>query len=138
MAEPRRIKRLETAILQTVGPLVSHGLMDPRLSMVTVTGIRLTPDLSIARVNWSILGSDADRSKAAHALEHARGYLQAAVAKRIQTRLTPVMEFHFDESLEKAQRVNRLLDQIARERAEREGIEEGAETPQEEESPQEE
>jgi len=122
MADPRRVRRLEAAILQTVAPLVSHGLSDPRLSLVTVTRIRLSRDLSVARVNWSVLGEDADRSRAAHALEHARGTLTKAVAQRLQTRVTPRLEFHFDPSLEKAQRVNEVLDQLARERAEREGL----------------
>jgi len=121
MADPRRIRRLEAAILQTVAPLVSTGLADPRLSLVTVTRIRLSRDLSVARVNWSVLGEAADRSRAAHALEHARGALTKAVAQRLQTRVTPRLEFHFDPSLEKAQRINEVLAQLERERAEREG-----------------
>ena len=79
MADQRRVKRLENVLLQTVAPLISHGLLDPRLSLVTVTYIRLSADLSTARVNWSCLGSESERSQATHALEDARGRLQAAV-----------------------------------------------------------
>ena len=120
MADARRIKRLETLILQTVAPLVSQGLRDPRLRMVTVTRIRLSADLSVARVNWSCMGDEADRSKAAHALEHARGVLQGVVAKAMQTRVTPRLHFHYDEALEKALRVTRILEDLARERGEKE------------------
>ena len=138
MADARRIKRLEQAILQTVGPAISQSLADPRLSMITVTRIRLSRDLSIARVNWSCLGSDADRSKAQHALEDARGMLQGMVANRLRTRVTPHLEFHFDESMEKAARVSEILGQIAQERREREGDmdEEAAEEAEEEEDEQ--
>jgi ribosome-binding factor A len=130
MADKRRIKRLENVILQAVAPMVAHGLTDPRLSMVTVTRIRLSPDLSVARVNWSCMGSEADRSKAAHALEAARGVLQGAVAKAMQTRTTPRLHFHFDESLAKALRVTEILEDLARERAAREGpAEEDADEP---------
>ncbi|MGH7161924.1 MAG: 30S ribosome-binding factor RbfA, partial [Planctomycetota bacterium] len=114
MPDDRRLRRIESAILQAVGPLVAHGLADPRLVLVTVTRVRVSPDLGVARVNWSCLGGPADRSKAQHALEQARGLLQAAVAKRIETRTTPRLEFHYDESLEKAQRVSRILDDLAR------------------------
>lgn len=121
MPDPRRLKRLEVSILETVAPLIAHGLADPRLEMVTVTRVHLAPDLSIAHVNWSTLGGAGAQSKAKHALEHARGKLQAAVAKTLQTRVTPRLEFHFDESLERAQRVSETLEKLARERAAREG-----------------
>ena len=121
MANARRIQRLENVILQTVGPLISHGLNDPRLEMVTVTRIRLSADLSKARVNWSCLGGDGNRSKATHALEHARGHLQSAVARALQTRTTPRLDFYYDAGLEHSVRVNAILDRLARERAEREG-----------------
>ena len=121
MADKRRLQRLEVAILETVAPLIAHGLSDPRLRMVTVTRVHLAPDLSIAHVNWSTLGGASEESKAQHALEHARGKIQAAVAKALQTRTTPRLVFHFDESLAKAQRVTEVLEKIARERAEKEG-----------------
>lgn len=121
MPDKRRLQRLENAILQTVAPLISHGLSDPRLGLITVTRIRLSADLAIARVNWSCMGDPADRAKAAHALEDARGVLQGAVGRNLNTRVTPRLEFHFDESLAKAVRVNTILDELARERREREG-----------------
>jgi len=124
MVDKRRVKRLEKVILQTLGPLVSHRLTDPRLHMVTVTRVRLARDLSIAHVNWSVIGSVGDRSKATHALADARGYLQSAVAKNLQTKATPRLEFHYDDTMEKAARVNEILHGLARERAEREGTDE--------------
>jgi len=120
MPDKRRIERLEHLILETVAPLISHGLSDPRLAMVTVTRVRLSPDLSLARVNWSTIGDTAARSKAAHALDDARGYLTASVARSMRTRTTPRLEFHYDESIEKATRVSAILAELARERAERE------------------
>ena len=128
MADPRRVHRLEKTVLQTIAPMVSHGLKDPRLQMVTVTRIRLSADLSVARVNWSSLGSAGDRSKAAHALESARGPLQAAVGRHMQTRVTPRLEFHYDASAEKARKIHDILDRLALERAEKEGLAEDTDT----------
>jgi len=132
MPEKRRVKRLEALILEIVGPLVAHGLADPRLSLVTVTRVRLSPDLTVARINWSTLGDEADRTKAAHALEHARGRIQAAVAQALRTRVTPRLTFHYDESLARAQRLTDVLERLSRERAEREGPAPEAEGPAEE------
>jgi len=132
MPDKRRIQRLEAAILETVAPLVAHGLADPRLQMVTVTRVHLAPDLSIAHVNWSTLGGASEESKAAHALEHARGRIQAAVAAALQTRVTPHLVFHYDESLARAQRVTEVLDRLARERAEKEGTLQPPEPPPDE------
>ncbi|MGQ0612435.1 MAG: 30S ribosome-binding factor RbfA [Planctomycetaceae bacterium] len=116
MPDDRRLRRLEKQILHTLAPLISHGLLDPRLRLVTVTRVRLSADLGIARVNWSCIGSEADRSKAAHALEHARGRLQGAVAGDLGTRTTPRLLFHFDETGEKALRVQEILAELARQR----------------------
>jgi ribosome-binding factor A len=135
MAEARRVERLEQVILQTVAPLIAYGLADPRLTdnMVTITRVRLSKDLSIARVNWSCIGGGANRSKAEHALENARGQVQSAIADAMRTRVTPRVHFHYDETVEKAARVNGILADLARERAEREGPEEDelAESPEE-------
>lgn len=121
MPDKRRLQRLENLILEVVAPLVAHGLADPRLGMVTVTRVHLSPDLSTAHVNWSTLGGASEESKVSHALEHARGRIQAAVAGALKTRTTPRLVFHFDESLARAHRVNEVLEQLARERAAKEG-----------------
>ncbi|MFQ5844832.1 MAG: 30S ribosome-binding factor RbfA [Planctomycetota bacterium] len=128
MADARRLRRLEQLILQAVAPLVSHRLKDPRLRLVTVTRVRLSADLGLARVNWSCLGTDADRSRAAHGLESARGPLQSAVGRSLQTRVLPRLEFHYDESAQKAIEIHRILDRLAAERGAREAEGEGTES----------
>ncbi len=118
MADAMRIKRLEQVILQTVAPLLATGLSDPRLSMVTVTRVKLSADMSTARINWSTMGTEADRSKAEHALSRAHGPVQRAIADSLQTRTTPRVHFHYDESMEKAQRINEILSKLRVERGE--------------------
>ncbi len=124
MPDPRRVKRLEKVILHTIAPEISHGLRDPRLQFVTVTRIHLSSDLSVARVNWSILGGEADRNKAQRALEDACGRLQGRVGKSMQTRVMPRLEFYYDESLAKAARVAEILGKLAKERDEKKPKEE--------------
>ena len=119
MVDRRRIQRLEKQILQTVAPLVSYGLKDPRLQFVTVTGVTLARDLSVAHVRWSVLDVATQRSKAEHALVDARGAIQQSLGKAMTTRTLPHLEFHYDESIEKAARVDEILIHLEKERAER-------------------
>jgi len=117
MVQPRRLRQLEKVILHTLGPLISNRLADPRLHLVTVTRVRLSADLSVAHVHWSCLGTPGERSKAAHALEHACGRIQGEVGRGLATRTTPRITFHYDEGIERAVRINRILEGLARERA---------------------
>ena len=75
-------------------------------------------DFAIERIDSR--ATPGDRSKAAHALESARGPLQSAVARNLRTRMTPRLEFHYDASAEKAQEIHAILDRLALERAEKE------------------
>jgi len=133
MPDPRRIQRLEQLILQTLGPTIAQ-LDDPRMGLVTVTRIRLSRDLSVARVNWSCVGDEGERNRSEHALEHACGYLQSIVAGAMHTRVTPRLEFHYDESMENAARISGILHKLAVERGETEEGEEPEETDEGEET----
>jgi ribosome-binding factor A len=122
MPSSKRIERLTKVILRRAGEVVAHELKDPRLGLVTITRVQLVEDLSAARIYWSVMGDEAERSKSAHALEHARGFVQSEIAGVMHTRITPVVSFHYDESIEGAVRMSRLLDGLRKEREEREGV----------------
>ena len=130
MPNPRRIERLEQLIMRTLGSTITQ-LADPRLGLVTVTRIRLSKDLGVARVNWSCVGTAAERSKSEHALIHAKGYLTGVIASAMATRQTPRLEFHFDESMEKAARISEILHKLAVERGETGEESETGEEPEE-------
>jgi ribosome-binding factor A len=67
-------------------------------------------------IYWSILGTPGEKSKAARALEDARGYLQSAIAREMGTRVTPRITLKYDESIEKAQKVHGILANLRKER----------------------
>ncbi len=116
-----RIKRLEKLALQRASTLVLFELADPRLSLVTLTRVKLASDLSHATIFWSALGDDAHRSKVAHALDDAAAQVQSAIAAVFRTRRSPRVQFRFDESIAGAIRVSKILDDLRRERGERAG-----------------
>jgi len=96
--------------------LLHEEARDPRLALVTVTEVDVSRDLSHARVFVSKIGSDAERSAAVAALNHAAPYFRHEIAQRTRLRRSPELVFESDEALEGGFRVSRLLDEIQRER----------------------
>jgi len=110
--------KLSEIIRQRAAHVILHELADPRVGIVTITRVKLAPDLSVCTIFWSVIGGTSDRSRTSHALEHARGFVQRRVAEGLRTRVAPQISFEFDESVEGAIRMGGLLKQLRKERDE--------------------
>ena len=104
--------KLAATIQQRAAHVLIHELKDPRVGILTVTRVKLSPDLSTCVIYWSTLGSDGDRSKARHALESARLYVQRRVAEGLRTRSAPQLSFVYDESVAGSIKMGGLLKQL--------------------------
>jgi len=93
--------------------MVETELADPRIGLVTFTGATITPDLRQARIYYSTLGDDEAKRRAADGLAHASGYLRREVGRRLGLRFSPTLRFEPDRSLERADRIDRLLKSSA-------------------------
>jgi len=91
---------------------VRGELRDPRISMVTVSGVDVTRDLSHATVRVLPHGSDEDREAALAGLQSAAGFLRRLVAHALTTRTVPQLHFVLDRGLENAHRIDQLLAEI--------------------------
>jgi ribosome-binding factor A len=103
---------------ESVRAVVAEGLgelKDPRIGMVTVTGVVVTPDLGEATVYVSVLGSEKRRRATLTGLESARGVLQARINRELSLRKTPTLRFAYDESVERGVRMTKLIDELAAE-----------------------
>ena len=89
------------------------GLKDPRIGMVTVTGVSVTPDLGEATVYVSVLGNEKKRAATLAGLESARGVLQARINRELSLRKTPTLAFAYDDSVERGVRMTALIDELA-------------------------
>jgi ribosome-binding factor A len=107
-----RLRRVNEALRQVLADGI-EGLADPGLGFVTVTAVRATSDLTQATVYVSVLGNDRRRSAALNALERARGLLQRRVARELHFKRTPLLTFEYDETTDRALRLNALIDQAA-------------------------
>jgi ribosome-binding factor A len=106
---PERIADLVHHILADV---VRDKVRDPRVGFVTLTEVRVTPDLRHARVFVSKLGKEEERAASVDALNHAAGYLRREVAHRAGLKRVPDLEFVQDRALETGMRVEGLLDDL--------------------------
>jgi ribosome-binding factor A len=114
---------------ESVRVVVAEGvrmLKDPRIGLVTVTGVRVSPDLNEAVVFVSVLGSEKKRRATLAGLTSARGVLQSRIGEQLTMRRTPTLVFEYDESVERGVRLGALIDQAAAELPERTDDEEEA------------
>lgn len=117
MAVPsdRRRLRMTELLLQEIALIIQTEVKDPRLTgMVSVVRVDLAADLKTAVVYVSVWSAseenlEADRRKDLEALRSARRFIMHLLAKRLDLRYVPELEFRIDRSMEKADRVNRLL-----------------------------
>ena len=114
----RRVERISKLLKEVISTVILNEVSDPRMGFVTVTRVKLSGDLRHAVIFYSVVGSEGDRSKTAHALEHARGHVQTQIAGAMQTRVTPIIRFVYDEAIEGSVRVSQLLSEIEAERGE--------------------
>lgn len=118
MANPRTIARLQERIRERAAYCLQFELNDPRAGFITITKVELTPDLSIAKIHYSVLGDSSDRNKAAHMLEHASGFIQRQVGRVLELRRLPSLRWIYDASAEEAADMDRIIRE-ARERDKR-------------------
>ena len=89
MANPRTIARVEAQIQRRAAHCLQAELADPRAGFVTITKVEASQDLSSASIHYSVLGSEADRSRVEHMLEEAGGFIQRRVASSLRLRNAP-------------------------------------------------
>ena len=111
MANPRTIARLESRILERAAIVLQSEVSDPRASFITVTRVKLSSDLSSGRIYYSVLGTEGDKSKAAHMLESAAGFLQRQIALAVQLRRMPHLKWTYDDSMERASDMSKLIQE---------------------------
>lgn len=108
----RRPERVSGLLLETVAETLLREVKDPRVQGVTVTGVKISPDLKTAKVFFTT-HSEAERDDALAGLRKATGFIRRQVAGRLQLRYAPDLEFRYDETLEKVNRLESLLRQAA-------------------------
>lgn len=108
----RRAQKAAEAIREVVSMAILAELKDPRVRDVTVTYVEISPDLRHAKVHVSIMGDETKQRLSLNGLRSAAGFLQSKVAKRIDTRYTPKIDFYLDQGVKKSIEVARILREV--------------------------
>ena len=110
--EHKRSDRVADLILKELAEVLLRRVKDPRLADITLTDVKVSPDLRHAKVFYSMLGDDERKASAMVGLESARGFVKRELGKRLHLRRMPDIEFHFDGSLEYGSHIDQLLDDL--------------------------
>lgn len=113
MREFKRTDRVGDQLQKELAVLIQREVKDPRLGMVTVSGVTVSRDLGYADVYVTLLGEDTpERVKEnLKVLRQAGGFLRSQIARRIKLRHVPELRFHYDESVVRGQRLSSLIEQ---------------------------
>src|SRR5690606_41349978 len=84
---------------------------DPRIGVVTISDVEVSPDLYHAKVFYSVMGEDEDRSRAAEGLRAAAGFLRTEIGRRMHIRRAPELHFSYDDTLRHAMHIEQLLQE---------------------------
>lgn len=112
----RRLLKAAEAIREVVASAILTELADPRVRDVTVTGVKVSPDMREAKVSVSVRGDESQEKLSLHGLRNAAGYLQSRIAARIDSRYVPKLQFVIDKGMHNAMEVGEILAKIRRER----------------------
>ena len=120
MAQGARPERVGEAIRQELSIILQRDVHDPGIGFVTLTRVKVSPDLQVVRVYYTVIGDDKMRKDTAKALGRAMPFLRRQIGARVSLRRVPELHFEYDESIEKQDRIEKILLDLQRERDERE------------------
>lgn len=106
-----KIDRISNNILKEVSVIIANEVKDPDIKFVTITGCKVTNDLSFAKIYFTVL-NDEKRESTVKALNNAKGFIRKVLADRIDIRHIPELEFVFDESIEYGKRIEDIIERI--------------------------
>src|SRR5688572_19945750 len=117
MSSVSRPSRIGDQLRAELSDLLTREVHDPGIGFLTITHVKVTPDLQVARVYYTTLGDDQARRESSKALERATPFLRRHIGSRLRLKRVPTLEFFFDESIERGDRIERILHEISAERA---------------------
>lgn len=115
MPSGSRPARVGEEIRVELSELITRSVQDPGIGFLTITHVKVTPDLQIARVYYTTLGDEHARRESRRALERAAPFLRRQIGGRLRLRRVPQLEFFFDDSIERGDRIERILRDLSTE-----------------------
>jgi ribosome-binding factor A len=113
MSTHSRPDRVGQEVQVAIADLLTRGeLHDPRIGFITITGVKMSPDLRVAKVFYSMIGTPEQREETQKGLEAAKGFVRRHVSSKVKLRVSPEIYFTFDESVGEGDKIDRLLKEV--------------------------
>lgn len=120
MTATRRTHRLNSLLKEVISEVVRKDVGHPKVSsLVTVTAVDITKDLTLAKVHISVIGTEQEKQETIQALQSAAGYIAVLASKKVVLRHFPSLTFKLDDSVDKHIRINSILQDIEQEKQQR-------------------
>ena len=116
-----RPARVGDQLRAELSELIGRQVQDPGIGFLTITYVKVTPDLQVARVYYTTLGDEKARRDTARALGRATPFLRRQIGSRLRLKRVPQLEFFFDESIARGDRIEQILHELDEERQAAEG-----------------
>jgi ribosome-binding factor A len=111
-----RPSRVGDQLRAEISEILAREVHDPGIGFLTITQVTVSPDLQVARVYYTTLGDERARRETARALGRATPFLRRQIGSRLRLKRVPLLEFCFDESIERGDRIERILNELSVER----------------------
>lgn len=112
----KRPKRVAHLIQKEISAILQKRIKNPHLGFVTITGVKVTDDLQHAKVYFTVYGSEQERISTEELLKRMTSFVRYHVGQRIRLRYTPEIVFQYDETIERAARIDELINKIHQEK----------------------
>ncbi len=116
MAKSYRKERINGRIKELLGDLILSQIKDPRIGLVSITSVKVAPDLATAKVYFTVMGDESTRTETRKGLISAKNFLRTAIGRELKLRQAPDLRFVYDDTLDKAMRIEDAIGQIRNER----------------------
>ncbi|MEK7375598.1 MAG: 30S ribosome-binding factor RbfA [Candidatus Margulisiibacteriota bacterium] len=107
-----RSDRVAERIKIEVSDIIARQVDDPRIGFVTITSVKVTPDIKYAKIYLSVLGSEEEKKEALEGILSAKNFIKVKLCSKLELRSMPEITFEFDASLEKATKLWTLMQKI--------------------------
>ncbi|MFQ5899938.1 MAG: 30S ribosome-binding factor RbfA [Thermodesulfobacteriota bacterium] len=108
----KRADRMGEVIKRDISLILLNEIEDPQMGFLTITKVKMSDDLRIARIYYSILGGEKEKKNTQESLERTKGFVRRTLGKRLRIRYVPELIFRFDDSLEYGSRIESLINEL--------------------------
>lgn len=115
----RRMNRVDELLKEEIARVIREDVSDPRVGFATIMDVETSPDLRHARVYVSVLGDEDRKTEAIETLKRASGYVRSLIGDVVRLKYLPELRFELDRTMERAARIDALIEDVREEREER-------------------